>query len=84
MAQYVKRLFDGDRKAIFSFTAKIASTTAETFNVDASGLNARNDGTACSFINIKIINRLFFFNNIFNFFSIHWINIKFSMMKIRF
>ena len=46
MAQYVKKLFDGDKKAIFSFTAKIASTTAETFNVDASGLNARNDGTA--------------------------------------
>ena len=53
MAQYVKKLFDGDKKAIFSFTAKIASTTAETFNVDASGLNARNDGTACTFININ-------------------------------
>jgi len=53
MAQYTKKLFDGDKKAIFSFTAKIASTTAETFNVDASGLNARNDGTACSFININ-------------------------------
>ena len=53
MAQYTKKLFDGDRKAIFSFTAKIAATTAETFNVDASALNARNDGTACSFININ-------------------------------
>ena len=50
MAQYVKKLFDGDKKAIFSFTAKIAATTAETFNVDASALNARNDGTACSFM----------------------------------
>ena len=29
MAQYVKKLFDGDRKAVFSFTALIASTTAE-------------------------------------------------------
>ena len=53
MAQYVKKLFDGDKKAIFSFTAKIASTTAETFNVDASALNVRNDGTACTFININ-------------------------------
>jgi hypothetical protein len=60
MAQYVKKLFDGDKKAIFSFTAKIASTTAETFNVDASGLNARNDGTACTFINI---NKLWWVNS---------------------
>ena len=53
MAQYVKKLFDGDRKAIFSFTAKIASTTAETYKVDASALNARNDGTACTYVNIN-------------------------------
>ena len=53
MAQYVKKLFDGDRKAVFSFTAKIASTTAETYNVDASGLNARNDGTACTYVDIN-------------------------------
>ena len=53
MAQYVKKLFDGDRKAIFSFTAKIASTTAETYKVDASNLNARNDGTACTYVNIN-------------------------------
>ena len=53
MAQYVKKLFDGDRKAIFSFTAKIASTTAETYKVDASALNARADGTACTYVNIN-------------------------------
>ena len=53
MAQYVKKLFDGDRKAIFSFTAKIASTTAETYKVDASNLNARADGTACTYVNIN-------------------------------
>ena len=53
MTQYVKKLFDGDRKAIFSFTAKIASTTAETYKVDASALNARNDGTACTYVNIN-------------------------------
>ena len=53
MAQYVKKLFDGDRKAVFSFTAKIASTTAETYNVDASGLNARNDGTSCTYVDIN-------------------------------
>ena len=53
MVQYVKKLFDGDRKAVFSFTAKIASTTAETYNVDASGLNARNDGTACTYVDIN-------------------------------
>ena len=53
MAQYVKKLFDGDRKAIFSFTAKIASTTAETYKVDASALNARNDGTSCTYVNIN-------------------------------
>ena len=53
MAQYVKKLFDGDRKAIFSFTAKIASTTAETYKVDASALNARNDGKACTYVNIN-------------------------------
>ena len=53
MAQYVKKLFDGDRKAVFSFTAKIASTTAETYNVDASALNARNDGTACTYVDIN-------------------------------
>ena len=46
MAQYTKKLFDGDRKAIYSFTATIAATTAETFKVDASALNARADGTA--------------------------------------
>ena len=53
MVQYVKKLFDGDRKAIFSFTAKIASTTAETYKVDASALNARADGTACTYVNIN-------------------------------
>ena len=53
MAQYVKKLFDGDRKAVFSFTALIASTTAETYNVDASGLNARNDGTSCTYVDIN-------------------------------
>tara|TARA_Y100001970_G_scaffold289421_1_gene419785 strand:+ start:44386 stop:44799 length:414 start_codon:yes stop_codon:yes gene_type:complete len=53
MAQYVKKLFDGDRKAIFSFTAKIASATAETYKVDASALNARADGTACTYVNIN-------------------------------
>ena len=53
MAQYVKKLFDGDRKAIFSFTAKIASTTAETYKVDASALNARADGTACTYVYIN-------------------------------
>tara|TARA_R100001530_G_C4285557_1_gene146728 strand:- start:493 stop:948 length:456 start_codon:yes stop_codon:yes gene_type:complete len=53
MTQYVKKLFDGDRKAIFSFTAKIASTTAETYKVDASDLNPRNDGTACTYVNIN-------------------------------
>tara|TARA_R100001594_G_scaffold16161_2_gene33528 strand:+ start:252 stop:665 length:414 start_codon:yes stop_codon:yes gene_type:complete len=53
MVQYVKKLFDGDRKAVFSFTAKIASTTAETYNVDASALNARNDGTACTYVDIN-------------------------------
>ena len=53
MAQYVKKLFDGDRKAIYSFTAKIASTTAETYKVDASALNARADGTACTYVNIN-------------------------------
>ena len=53
MTQYVKKLFDGDRKAIFSFTAKIASTTAETYKVDASALNARADGTACTYVNIN-------------------------------
>ena len=53
MTQYVKKLFDGDRKAIFSFTAKIASTTAETYKVDASTLNARNDGTSCTYVNIN-------------------------------
>ena len=53
MAQYVKKLFDGDRKAGFSFTALIASTTAETYNVDASGLNARNDGTSCTYVDIN-------------------------------
>ena len=53
MAQYVKKLFDGDRKAIFSFTAKIASTTAETYKVDASNLNARADGTACTYVNMN-------------------------------
>ena len=53
MVQYVKKLFDGDRKAVFSFTAKIASTTAETYNVDASGLSARNDGTACTYVDIN-------------------------------
>ena len=55
MAQYTKKLFDGDRKAIYSFTATIASTTAETFKVDASALNARADGTACTYININRI-----------------------------
>ena len=55
MAQYTKKLFDGDRKAIYSFTATIASTTAETFKIDASGLNARADGTACTYININRI-----------------------------
>ena len=53
MVQYVKKLFDGDRKAVFSLTAKIASTTAETYNVDASALNARNDGTACTYVDIN-------------------------------
>ena len=53
MTQYVKKLFDGDRKAIYSFTAKIASTTAETYKVDASALNARADGTACTYVNIN-------------------------------
>ena len=55
MAQYIKKLFDGDRKAIYSFTATIASTTAETYKVDASALNARADGTACTYININRI-----------------------------
>ena len=42
-------------KLSIRFSATIASTTAETFKVDASGLNARADGTACTYININRI-----------------------------
>jgi hypothetical protein len=54
MAEYALKMFDGDKKAIYSYTALIASTTAETYNVDASGLNARqSDGASCTYLNIN-------------------------------
>ena len=53
MVQVVKKLFDGDRKAVFSFNATIASTTAESYTVNASDLNVNNAGAACASVDIN-------------------------------
>ena len=53
MVQVVKKLFDGDRKAVFSFNATIASTTAESYTVNASDLDANNAGAACASVDIN-------------------------------
>ena len=49
MVQVVKKLFDGNRKAVFSFNATIASTTAESYTVNASDLDANIvSGASCA------------------------------------
>jgi hypothetical protein len=53
MVQVVKKLFDGDRKAVFSFNATIASTTAESYTVNASDLDANNAGATCASVDIN-------------------------------
>ena len=53
MVQVVKKLFDGDRKAVFSFNATIAGTTAESYTVNASDLNANNAGATCALVDIN-------------------------------
>ena len=55
MVQVVKKLFDGDRKAVFSFNATIASTTAESYTVNASDLNVNNAGATCALVDINKI-----------------------------
>ena len=54
MVQVVKKLFDGNRKAVFSFNATIASTTAESYTVNASDLDANvTSGAACASVDIN-------------------------------
>tara|TARA_R100001143_G_scaffold25937_1_gene26248 strand:- start:40 stop:441 length:402 start_codon:yes stop_codon:yes gene_type:complete len=54
MVQVVKKLFDGNRKAVFSFNATIASTTAESYTVNASDLDANMaSGAACASVDIN-------------------------------
>ena len=54
MVQVVKKLFDGNRKAVFSFNATIASTTAESYTVNASDLDANIvSGAACASVDIN-------------------------------
>ena len=53
MVQVVKKLFDGNRKAVFSFNATIASTTAESYTVNASDLDANNAGATCASVDIN-------------------------------
>ena len=54
MTQVVKKLFDGNRKAVFSFNATIASTTAESYTVNASDLDANMaSGAACASVDIN-------------------------------
>jgi len=53
MVQVIKKLFDGDRKAVFSFNATIASTTAESYTVNASDLDTNNAGATCASVDIN-------------------------------
>ena len=54
MTQVVKKLFDGNRKAVFSFNATIASTTAESYTVNASDLNANTtSGATCASVDVN-------------------------------
>ena len=54
MVQVVKKLFDGNRKAVFSFNATIASTPAESYTVNASDLDANMaSGAACASVDIN-------------------------------
>ena len=54
MVQVVKKLFDGNRKAVFSFNATIASTTAESYTVNASDLNSNvTSGATCASVDIN-------------------------------
>ena len=39
MTQVVKKLFDGERKLIYSFNFTIASTTAENYEIDVTDAN---------------------------------------------
>jgi len=55
MSQVINKQFDGDRKAIFVMNFKIASTTAESYEIVCANLNTNIAGTACSSL---VINKI--------------------------
>ena len=48
MSQVINKQFDGDRKAIFVMNFKIASTTAESYEIVCANLNTNIAGAACT------------------------------------
>ena len=48
MSQVINKQFDGDRKAIFVMNFKIASTTAESYEIVCANLNTNTAGAACT------------------------------------
>ena len=53
MTQVINKQFDGDRKAIFVMNFKIASTTAESYEIVCANLNNNKAGDACSSLTIN-------------------------------
>ena len=53
MTQVINKQFDGGRKAIFVMNFKIASTTAESYEIVCANLNNNTAGDACTSLAIN-------------------------------